>query len=125
MNQRVSMLVSVLFIIAASVALFVWSQRPTMKLLYGSVSAKDAAAIVEHLDSIGVPYELRAGGAAIYVPSEHVYKARMDVASQGLVQGDAVGFEIFDRGSFGISDFIQRTNFIRAVQGELGRRLPN
>ena len=57
-----------------------------MKLLYGSVAAKDAAAIVEHLDSIGVPYELRAGGAAIYVPSEHVYKARMDVAAQGLVQ---------------------------------------
>ena len=86
-----------------------------MKLLYGSVTAKDAAAIVEHLDSIDA-YELRAGGAAIYVPSEHVYKARMDVASQGLVQGDAVGFEIFDRGSFGISDFIQRTNFIRSTR---------
>lgn len=121
MNQRVSLLISIVFILAASIALFVWSQKPSMKLLYGSVAAKDAAAIVEHLDSIGVPYELRAGGAAIYVPSEHVYKARMDVAAQGLVQGDAVGFEIFDRGSFGISDFIQRTNFIRAIQGELGR----
>ena len=122
-NQRVSLLVSSLFIVAAAVALFAWSQRPNMKLLYGSVAAKDAAAIVEHLDASGVPYEIRAGGSAIYVPADQVYKARMNVASQGLVQGDSVGFEIFDRGSFGISDFIQRTNFIRAIQGELSRTI--
>jgi flagellar M-ring protein FliF len=47
----------------------------------------------------------------------------MNVAAQGLVMGDAVGFEIFDRGSFGISDFIQKTNFIRAIQGELSRTI--
>jgi flagellar M-ring protein FliF len=122
-NQRVSLVGSSMFIVAAAIALFVWSQRPNMKLLYGSVATKDAAAIVENLDASGVPYELRAGGTAIYVPAEHVYKARMNVASQGLVQGDSVGFEIFDRGSFGISDFIQRTNFIRAIQGELSRTI--
>lgn len=120
-SQRVSIVLSGLLVMGVMVAVFVWAQRPNMRLLYGSVSAEDASAIVEHLQSQGIAYEMRAGGAAIFVPADQVYQARMDVASQGLVQGDAVGFEIFDKSNFGVSDFIQRTNFVRAVQGELAR----
>ncbi|MFP4260487.1 MAG: flagellar basal-body MS-ring/collar protein FliF [Opitutales bacterium] len=122
-NQKVSILVSTLIVVVGAVALFFWAQRPNMSLLFGSVSSKDAAAIVDYLDQEGIDYELRSGGSAIFVPREAVYKVRMDVSSQGLVQGDGTGFEIFDRSSFGISDFIQRTNYIRAIQGELGRTI--
>lgn len=122
-NQRVSVSLSFLLVVAAMVGILLWAQRPDMRLLYGSVSPKDAAAIIEHLDGQGIPYEMRSGGSAIFVPADQVYRARMDVVSQGLVQGDAVGFEIFDKSSFGISDFVQRTNFIRAVQGELARTI--
>lgn len=122
-NQRVSLALSGLLVFACMVGLFIWAQRPDMRLLYGSVSAKDAAAIVEELETQGIAYEMRAGGSAIFVPASDVYRARMRVASQGLVEGDSVGFEIFDKSSFGISDFVQRTNFIRAVQGELSRTI--
>lgn len=122
-NQRVSIIVSTLMVIAGSIALFVWTQRPNMSLLYGSVSGKDASAIVGYLEEQGIDYEIRSGGSSIFVPRDQVYKVRMDVASQGLVSGDATGFEIFDRTTFGISDFIQRTNFIRAIQGELSRTI--
>ena len=122
-NQKVSILVSTMIVVVGAVALFLWSQRPNMSLLFGSVSTKDAAAIVDYLDQEGIDYEIRSGGSAIFVPREAVYKVRMDVSSQGLVQGDGTGFEIFDRSSFGISDFIQRTNYIRAIQGELGRTI--
>jgi flagellar M-ring protein FliF len=47
----------------------------------------------------------------------------MALATKGIPSGDGVGFEIFDRGNFGVSDFIQRTNYTRAVQGELGRTI--
>lgn len=123
LNQKVSIIVSGLVVVIASIALFAWTQRPDMSLLFGSVSTKDASAIVEYLEQEGVDYEIRAGGSAIYVPRDQVYKLRMNVTAQGLVQGDGAGFEIFDRSSFGISDFIQRTNYIRAIQGELGRTI--
>lgn len=122
-NQKVTLFFAGLIVLAGTVAIVMWSQRPEMRLLYGSVNDKDAAAIVAHLDSMGIPYEIRAGGSAIYVPEKLVHRARMDVVSQGIIQGDSVGFEIFDRTSFGVSDFIQRTNFIRAVQGELARTI--
>ena len=47
----------------------------------------------------------------------------MELASKGLPSGDGVGFEIFDKGQFGLSDFVQRTNYLRALQGELSRTI--
>lgn len=122
-NQKVTLSVSALLVVVGVVALMVWAQRPQMRLLYGSLAEGDAAAIVAHLEGQGVPYEIRSGGSAIYVAEKQVYQARMDVVSQGLVRGDSVGFEIFDQSTFGVSDFIQRTNFIRAIQGELARTI--
>jgi len=122
-NQRVSLVLSTIFVLAAMIGLYAWAQKPDMRLLFGSVSPKDASKIVEELEAQGVPYELRAGGTAIFVPSDHVYNSRMEIASQGLIDGDAVGFEIFDKSTIGISDFVQRTNFIRAVQGEQARTI--
>ena len=66
---------------------------------------------------------IAAGGSAVQVPSNMVYKLRMDLASKGLPGGEGVGFEIFDKGQFGLSDFVQRTNYLRAVQGELARTI--
>lgn len=122
-TQKVSIIGATLLVVVGAVALFIWAQRPDMSLLFGSVSSKDASGIVEYLEEEGIAYEIRSGGSAIYVPREEVYKVRMDVTSQGLVEGDGTGFEIFDRSSFGISDFIQRTNYIRAIQGELARTI--
>jgi flagellar M-ring protein FliF len=59
----------------------------------------------------------------VEVPSDRVYKLRMELAAKDLPSGDGVGFEIFDKGQFGLSDFVQRTNYLRAIQGELGRTI--
>jgi flagellar M-ring protein FliF len=57
------------------------------------------------------------------VPTANVYKLRMELAAKGVPSGDGVGFEIFDKGQFGLSDFVQRTNYVRALQGELARTI--
>ena len=57
------------------------------------------------------------------VPADKVYEMRMQLAGKGIPSGDGVGFEIFDKPNFGISDFVQRANYIRAVQGELARTI--
>ena len=57
------------------------------------------------------------------MPADKVYQVRMQMAGKGIPRGEGVGFEIFDKANFGISDFVQRANYTRAVQGELARTI--
>lgn len=121
LNQRVSILFAALLVVGGLIGLVVWSQRPDLQLLYGRLSEKDTAAIVTQLQGQNIPH--RVSGNNVYVPSDHVHRLRMDLASKGIPTGDGVGFEIFDKGQFGLSDFVQRTNYLRALQGELARTI--
>lgn len=122
-NQRVSLVVAALALSGGLIGIAVWAHRPDMQLLYGNLSDKDVAGIVSYLQSQNIANTVVAGGTAVEVPSDQVYKLRMDLAAKGLPTGDGVGFEIFDKGQFGLSDFVQRTNYLRAIQGELARTI--
>jgi len=123
LNQRVSLVVAFIAVVAGLTAIGIWSRRPDYQLLYGHLGDKDAAAIISYLETQNIPHQVTAGGTAVEVPTDQVYKLRMDLAGKGLPGGDGVGFEIFDKGQFGLSDFVQRTNYLRAVQGELARTI--
>lgn len=123
LNQRVSLLVAALVVIGGMVAVVLWTRRPDYQLLYARLSDKDSAAIISHLQTLNIPHQISSGGASVLVPADRVYKLRMDLAAKGLPSGDGVGFEIFDKGQFGLSDFVQRTNYLRAIQGELARTI--
>lgn len=123
LNQRVSLALTAIAVIAGVACLVVWSNRPRMQLLYGRLSAKDAAEVVAAVQAQGVSYEIGAGGTAIYVAADKVYNLRMQLAAKGLPGSDGIGFEIFDKSDFGMSDFVQHTNYLRAVQGELARTI--
>ena len=60
-----------------------------------------------------IPYQVGRNGGSILVPADKVYQVRMQMASKGIPRGEGVGFEIFDKASFGISDFVQRANYAR------------
>jgi flagellar M-ring protein FliF len=122
-NQKVSLAVATLVVIGGMIAVSMWARRPDYQLLYAKLGDKDSSAIISSLQSQGIKYQVTAGGTAVMVPSDQVHKIRMDLASKGLPSGDGVGFEIFDKGQFGLSDFVQRTNYIRALQGELARTI--
>lgn len=123
LNQRVSLIVAALAVAAGLIGVMLWSQRPDYQLLYARMGEKDAAAVITHLQSQNIPHQITAGGTAVQVPTNMVHKIRMDLAGKGIPSGDGVGFEIFDKGQFGLSDFVQRTNYLRAVQGELARTI--
>lgn len=122
-NQRVSLGIAVVAVVGGMAALFLWARKPDMQLLYGRLGQKDAAEVVAAVQAAGVSYEIGAGGNSIYVPSSEVHKLRMQLAGKGVPAGEGVGFEVFDRPNFGISDFVQRTNYARALQGELSRTI--
>lgn len=123
LNQRVSLVVAAIAVAIGLAGVVVWSQRPDFQLLYARLGEKDSAAVIGYLQAQNIPHQVTAGGTAVQVPSGMVYKLRMDLAGKGLPSGDGVGFEIFDKGQFGLSDFVQRTNYMRAVQGELARTI--
>lgn len=122
-NQRVSLVIAAMVVVAGLTALVSWSRRPDYQLLYGRLGEKDASAVISYLQSSNIPYRAEAGGSTVFVPAEQVHRLRMDLAGKGLPSGEGVGFEIFDKGNFGVSDFVQRTNYARALQGELSRTI--
>jgi len=94
-------------------------------ILFSRLSPEDAGRLVEELQSQNIPYELTAGGTAIEVPKDRVDELRITLAAGGAAPsgGAAVGFELFDQQSFGATNFVEQTNFRRAVEGELGRTI--
>jgi flagellar M-ring protein FliF len=98
--------------------------QPPMGLLFSELSAQDSGQIVSKLEAQNVPYELRAGGTQIYVPSDRVLRLRMSFAEAGVPRGGTIGYEIFDRSdSIGATNFVQTLNHVRALEGELSRTI--
>lgn len=123
LNQRVSLVVAAVAVIGGMIAVVLWSRRPDYQLLYARLGDKDSAAVISYLQGQNIPHQISAGGGTVSVPADRVHKLRMDLAAKGLPSGEGVGFEIFDKGQFGLSDFVQRTNYLRALQGELARTI--
>lgn len=97
--------------------------RPSYATLFSNVSSQDASKIVEKLKEKSVPYTLEDGGKSILVPKQQVYDLRLALAGEGLPQSSVIGYEIFDRTNLGISDFVQKVNYRRALEGELARTI--
>jgi flagellar M-ring protein FliF len=93
------------------------------QVLYTQLSMEDAAAITAKLKEMRVPYTIGGDGTTILVPSTVVYDTRLRLAAEGLPQGGGMGFELFDQRSFGMTEFMQKLNYQRALQGELARTI--
>jgi flagellar M-ring protein FliF len=103
--------------------LVVWTNRLDYQPLYFNLSPEDAGMVVEALKEQKIPYSLSANGKTVKVPSEKVFDLRLDLASRGIPSGGGVGFEIFDRTDLGATEFVQKLNYQRALQGELARTI--
>jgi flagellar M-ring protein FliF len=123
LGQRLILLVAAAASVATIVATVLWAQRPDYEPLFGNLSPEDAGAIVERLKDGDVPYQLAAGGTTVMVPSTRVHEMRMQLAESGLPSGGGVGFEIFDHTGYGTTDYVQKVNYRRALEGELARTI--
>jgi flagellar M-ring protein FliF len=121
--QRALLIGLLLTFVAACALLVYWARRPDMKMLYQDISPEEAAKITEKIGEKSIVYELRNGGTSIYVPSEHVYQLRLDMAKEGLPIGEQGGYKIFDNEKIGISPFVQSVNLKRALQEELAKSI--
>ena len=100
-----------------------WIMHPPYGLLFGELRESDAAEITTALSQMQVPWRLADEGRTILVPAEQVYETRMKLVSQGVPKGGSVGFELFKDSDYGVTEFAQKVNFQRALQGELERTI--
>lgn len=107
-----AVLIGLLFVIFSST-------KAPMAVLFSELEAEDSGKIVEVLNEQKIDYELQQGGTKILVPKDQVDKVRIDLANQGLPEISNVGYELFDRTNLGMSEFVQKLNFRRALEGEL------
>jgi flagellar M-ring protein FliF len=111
-------------IVGGSVVGLSFIQKETYNTLFSGLSTEDASMIVAKLKDQKVPYKLGMGGTAVYVPKEKVYDVRLLLASQNsLPGGGGIGFELFDKTNYGMTEFMQNINYKRAIQGELSRTI--
>lgn len=121
--RRLSFLTLTVAVVCGTGLLAYWAQRPQYRVLFANLSGPDAAVVVEYLKTEKIPYRVGEGGMTIEVDAGRVYETRMALAGRGVPQGGGVGFEIFDKQTLGMTDFVQRLNYQRALQGELARTI--
>ena len=123
LNQKVTVMAAAFAVLAGLIAVLIWGGRTDYSLLYGNLDTAEAGRVTQALDSSSVQYKISQGGGAIYVPSSQVHQMRMQLATQGIPKGEGIGYELLDKNTLGMSDFMQHANYNRAVQGELARTI--
>ena len=100
-----------------------WASTPSYTVLYRDLDPESAQAVITKLKTANTPYLMQDGGATLLVPAASVDELRLDFASQGLPTAGRIGFEIFDRTSFGTTEFLEHVNYRRGLEGELARTI--
>jgi flagellar M-ring protein FliF len=123
-NKLVVYLFLVVAIVGGSIIGLSFIQKESFSTLFSGLSTEDASMVVAKLKEQKISYQLGMGGTSIYVPKDKVYDVRLLLASQNsLPGGGGVGFELFDKTNYGMTEFMQNINYKRAIQGELSRTI--
>ena len=122
-GQKIMLALGVAAVVAVMGAVWMWGQQPDYRVLFSNFSDRDGGSIVAELEKMNIPYKYSEGGGAVLVPADRVHDARLKLASQGLPKGGNVGFELMENQKLGSSQFVERINFQRAMEGELARSI--
>lgn len=123
MGRRLAIAGVAALVVGAFAALMLWINQPDYQVLYSGLNQRDAASVVAKLKELKVPYEIEGGGGVIKVSRDKLYDTRLALAEAGLPRGGGVGFEVFNEVKIGSTDFMQKINYQRALQGELSRTI--
>ena len=118
-GKRSWLIASVLFLVAMCAGMVWYAGRPDWRVLISGLDGKDVQQVTQELSGAGIPFETTPDGAGVQVPAEMLDKARMEVAAKGMPQTGRMGFELFDKPNWVGSEFDERVNYQRAMEGEL------
>jgi flagellar M-ring protein FliF len=118
-GKRTWLIASAVFLAAMCAGMMWFAGRPDWRVLFSGLDGKDVQQVSQELAAAGIPYETTADGAGVQVPADMLDKARMEVAAKGMPQTGRLGFELFDKPNWVGSEFDERVNYQRALEGEL------
>jgi len=118
-RRRSRLLSSAIAIVAFATALFWYMGRPDWQVLFSGLEGRDVQQVSQELAAAGISFQTSADGASVEVPADQIDKARMEVAAKGMPQSGRLGFELFDKPNWVGSEFDERVNYQRAMEGEL------
>jgi flagellar M-ring protein FliF len=121
LSRKLMFLGGITLALAALIIAVTLIQTPSYHILFSNLSDEDAGSIVQKIKDQKIPYKVE--GNVIKVPAERLHDLRLQLASQGLPQGGGIGFELFDKTDLSTTDFVQKLNYRRALQGELSRTI--
>lgn len=122
-GKRIGFIAGLILIIGLTSAIGWWALRTEYGVLFSDLSGGDASAMVAELERMKTPYRLGDDGRTILVPQDMVYKTRLKLMGKELPLHGAVGFEVFNNADFGMTEFVQKVNYQRAISGELTRTI--
>jgi flagellar M-ring protein FliF len=123
LSQKLSISGLGLAILAGLLILAHFMSQEDYQTLYSNLNADEANTVVTRLKSLKTPYELADSGRTIKVPQAKVDELRIQLASEGLPQTGKIGFEIFDKTNLGMTEFLEKVSYKRALEGELARTI--
>jgi flagellar M-ring protein FliF len=118
-GKRTWLIASAVFLAAICAGMMWFAGRPDWRVLFSGLDGKDVQQVSQELAAAGIPYETTADSAGVQVPADMLDKARMEVAAKGMPQTGRLGFELFDKPNWVGSEFDERVNYQRALEGEL------
>ncbi|WP_229067923.1 flagellar basal-body MS-ring/collar protein FliF [Actinoplanes sp. DH11] len=122
-GQKAVTIFAVVALIVGGYFFATWAAKPSYQILFNNLSTKDASAIVESLQKTGVSYELANDGSTIMVPRDQVNALRLQLSGEGLPNDEGTGYSLLDQQGITTSDFMQHTNYQRALEGELSKTI--
>jgi flagellar M-ring protein FliF len=122
-SARVGLLCGCAFILIAIIGGAWWIFQPDYQVLFSDLKPQDTAAMVAELDRMKVPYKMAGDGNTILVDGSVVHATRLKLMGKDIALHGAAGFELFNNADFGMTEFAQKINYQRALQGELTRTI--
>ncbi len=122
-RAQITLVGSVVAVLVTAFVLFQLASRPSWTVVASGLSASEGGDVAKSLESAGIAYELRDGGATVLVGKSDVTSARVALAQDGALSGGHAGFELFDKQSLGTTDFQQKVEYQRALEGEIARTI--
>jgi flagellar M-ring protein FliF len=121
--QLATIAIAAIAVVAGVMGFSRWQRESGLRPLYTGLAPEDASAIVQKLHEAGVDYKIVNNGTELLAPEDKVPELRLEMAGLGLPKTGRIGFEIFDKTNFGITDFAEHVNYRRALEGELERSI--
>lgn len=122
-NSKIGFSLGMLVIIALAIFLSMNFLLKEQDVLFSDLADADAANVVNGLKELKLDYQLTNNGKTILVAKDQVHETRLNLMSQGVMLNNTVGLELFDNADYGMTEFAQKVNFQRALQGEIARTI--